>query len=86
MVVGKKFLGKWDKLIGKYCEETLKNADGYDLEHAFITYTSASPECVSVAKKYLEEKGFKNIHETHAGATITSHCGPNTLGILFIKA
>ena len=86
MIVGKKFLGKWEKLIGKYCEETLNAASGYDLEHAFVTYTSASQECVDVAKKYLEEKGFKNIHETHAGATITSHCGPNTLGILFIKA
>ncbi|MBQ7579651.1 MAG: DegV family protein [Clostridia bacterium] len=86
MIVGKKFLGKWDKLIGKYCEETLKNANGYDLSHAFITYTTASPECAMVARKALEEKGFKNIHETHAGATITSHCGPNTLGILFIKA
>jgi len=85
MIVGKKFLGKWDKLIGKYCEETLKAASSYDLEHAFITYTSASPECVMVARKALEAKGFKNIHETHASATITSHCGPNTLGILFIK-
>ena len=86
MVVGKKFLGRWDKLIGKYCEETLNAAPECDLAHAFITYTSASPECVEVARKYLEEKGFKNIHKTHAGATITSHCGPNTLGILFIKA
>ena len=33
----------------------------------------------------LEERGFKNIHITRAGATITSHCGEDCLGILYLN-
>ena len=45
----------------------------------------ATPEMVAVAINALKERGFKTIYETTAGATITSHCGPQTLGILFIN-
>ena len=37
------------------------------------------------AREVLEENGFTNIIETTAGATITSHCGPGTLGVLYIN-
>ncbi|MBQ7453012.1 MAG: DegV family protein [Clostridia bacterium] len=86
MRVGKKFVGKFDKLIGKYCQETLSKAPAYDTSHAFVTYTTATEEAVNTAKESLEKAGFKNIHITNAGGTISSHCGPNTLGILFITA
>ena len=56
-----------------------------DLSIAFVTHTVADEQMVSAAKKDLKEKGFKTIYETTAGATITSHCGPKTLGILYIN-
>ena len=34
--------------------------------------------------KRLVEKGFENIYDTYAGGTVSSHCGPNTIGVLFI--
>jgi fatty acid-binding protein DegV len=37
------------------------------------------------ARIALTNRGFKNIYETRAGATISSHCGERTLGILFIN-
>jgi hypothetical protein len=40
---------------------------------------------VEAAKKALQEGGFKNIYETTAGGTITSHCGEFTLGILYLN-
>lgn len=85
MIVGKKYMGKLDGAIKKYCDDILASCPNVDLEYAFVTYSSATPERVEIARKALQSKGFKNILETTANATVTSHCGPNTLGILFIK-
>lgn len=83
--VNKKYLGKLDKVIKKYCADIIAASGEVDTKHAFITYTTATDEMVSVARDALTERGFENIHETRAGCTVSSHCGPYTLGILFIR-
>lgn len=85
MTADKKYRGNMEKVVSKYCEETLYEFDTPDLERVFITYTTATPEMVESAKKALTDAGFKNIYETHAGCTIASHCGGNTLGILYFN-
>lgn len=85
MQVGKKYVGKFDSCVEKYCEDTLNSFDNLDLNHAFVTYTTAYSQVIDFAKNALIKKGFKNVHITKAGATISSHCGPNTLGILFME-
>ena len=85
MRVGKKFMGKLDGAVKKYCDDILKNNPDVDLDHAFVTYSSATPERIATAKQALIDRGFKNIYETTANATVSSHCGPNTIGILFIR-
>ena len=85
MSADKKYRGNMEKVVAKYCEETLYEFDTPDLERVFITYTTATPEMVDAAKKALTDAGFKNIYETHAGCTIASHCGGNTLGILYFN-
>ena len=85
LTVGKKFIGKIDKVIKKYCDDILANNPNVDLDHAFVTYSSASPEMIETARSALQQKGFKHIYTTTANATVSCHCGPNTLGILFIK-
>lgn len=85
MGVHKKYMGKMEKVIANYCKDTLAEFNTPDLKTAFVTYTTASPEMIETAKKALKERGFENIYETRAGATITSHCGENTLGILYIN-
>lgn len=84
MKSAKKYRGNMDKVIGEYCADVLKEHAEPDLSVGFVTYTSATPEMVEKAKQALQARGFENIYETHAGATITSHCGEHTLGILFI--
>ncbi|MBQ8468446.1 MAG: DegV family protein [Clostridia bacterium] len=84
MKPAKKYRGHMHKVIEAYCKDTLEEHSNPDLSVGFITYTSATPEMIETARKALNEKGFENIYETHAGATITSHCGEHTLGILFI--
>ena len=85
MGADKKYRGKMDMVVSKYCQETLDEFHTPDLDKVFITYTTATPEMVEAAKAVLKERGFKNIYETHAGGTIASHCGGNTLGILYFN-
>lgn len=85
MGADKKYRGNMEKVVAKYCEETLNEFDTPDLNNVFVTYTTATPEMVAAAKQALTDRGFKNIYETHAGCTIASHCGGNTLGILYFN-
>lgn len=81
----KKYRGKMEKVVTEYCNDTLKEFNNYDKSIAFVTHTTATPEMVEIAKSKLKEAGFENIYETIAGGTITSHCGENTLGILYFN-
>ncbi len=85
MISSKKYLGKMEKVIEKYCKDVITENQNPDKKYAFITYTTATEEMVNIAKNALQNAGFETIYETTAGATITSHCGENTLGILFLN-
>ena len=85
ITVCKKFIGKIDKVVKKYCDDIIAKNPDVDLDHAFVTYSSATPEMVSTATEALKVRGFKNIYITTANATVSCHCGPKTLGILFIN-
>ena len=56
-------------------------------DRVFITHSGCDDEVVNIVKKYLKDlHHFKNIYVTNAGGVISSHCGPGTLGVLFIAA
>lgn len=84
MVPGKKYRGNFDNCVDSYCKDTLAEFNNYDDSVAFFTYTSLEESTKEVVRNNLKQAGFKEIIETTAGATISSHCGPNTLGILFL--
>lgn len=81
----KKYRGAMEKVVAKYCQETLAEFSTPDVDKVFIIYTTASEEMLKAAKDALAEAGFKNIYEATAGCTIASHCGGNTLGILYFN-
>ncbi|MBQ7339709.1 MAG: DegV family protein [Clostridia bacterium] len=85
MISDKKYRGHMGSVIAKYCAETLAEFNTPDLDKVFITYTTATPEMLEAARKAVTEAGFKNIYETKAGGTIASHCGANTMGILYFN-
>ena len=85
MEPAKKYFGRKSQVVASYCKDTLEQFANPDLSIAFVTHTAATPEMVAVAIDALKQRGFKTIYETQAGATITSHCGPQTIGILFIN-
>ena len=85
MISAKKYRGPMDICTKNYCKDTLTQFNNPDKSEVFITYSSATPQMIEAAKSVLTEYGFTNIHETVAGATITSHCGEHTIGILYIN-
>ena len=85
MSPGKKYMGKQLGCVESYCKDTLAQFNNPDLSLVFLTHSMATPDMVEAAKKQLEERGFKRIIVTTAGATITSHCGPKCLGILYLN-
>ena len=85
MVVGKKYRGKYGKVLLQYMEDTLNKYDSIDADRAFVTHAGAQQEYVDAVYQALKAKNiFKEIHITRASCTISSHCGPNTLGVLFM--
>ena len=85
MKVGKKYRGTIDKVLPLYTADKLTGKK-MKKDLIFITHTGCSKEIVeSVRNKVKELYAFDEIVETVAGSTITSHCGQNTLGVLYIE-
>ncbi len=82
----KKYRGNMKSVVLSYVkdmEPELKNAKK---DRVFITHSGCKPGVVDTVKEYLESLGvFAEIQETRAGGVISSHCGPGTLGVLFIS-
>ena len=85
MIVGKKYMGNMTKVVDKYIDDLLDNNPNPILEHVFITHSSPMPEAEKILTEKLKNRGFKYIHNTLAGGTISSHCGPNCIGVLFLN-
>ena len=84
--VGKKYMGNMIGCIKKYAEDVLQESSTPDHTRVFITYSTATQEMLDAAKSVLDSYGkFKEIIFTQAGSVINSHCGQNTLGILYIN-
>lgn len=86
MSTGRKYVGKLDRAIMKYVEDQLKDRDDIILDRVFVTSTCADDTLPNkVAEYVMTLQPFREVHITRASCTIGSHCGPNTLGVLFIQ-
>lgn len=86
MVVGKKYRGKYDKCLANYVKDRLADREDLDDGTLFVTKTTVSDECYSAVMEAVGEYGkFQHLYETDAGCTVSCHCGPGTLGILFVR-
>lgn len=80
-----KYRGSFDKCVEKYVRDQLKDRKDLRGDRIFITHTHAAPEAVQVARETIEKYArYDEIIETLAGCTVSCHCGPGTLGVLFI--
>lgn len=79
----KKYRGVMKKWVPELIKDTLEENPNADKEIVFLTYSSAPEEVLEAAEKQLKDFGFRNVRRATAGATICTHCGPNTLGVLY---
>lgn len=86
LTVVKKHRGNYAKSLANYVKERLANRDDLDSKYLFVTHTPISDDCAKAVEAAVAEcADFQNIYWAKAGCTISCHCGPGTLGVLFAK-
>ena len=86
MIPGKKYRGSYEHYLKHYIKDILKENEDADYKRVFITHSPSEDGMTAYAADMLREYGhFREILETTAGCTVCVHCGPNTLGILFMR-
>ena len=75
-----------ERSLKTYVNDLAETYPHYDKTRCFITHSCCEPETVAKVRAQVEELfRFDEILETTAGCVVTSHCGKNTLGVLFIS-
>lgn len=86
MGVASKFLGKYHRCAKKYADWVKTQCTAPDRRRCFVTHTQMDETLVADVIEQVKSWGyFDEVLETTAGCTITTHCGPNTIGILYIN-
>lgn len=86
MDASKKYRGKLSKVITAYVKDMGEELKAARPDRVFITHSGCDREVVEAVRTYLENlEVFKEVLETRAGGVISCHCGPGTLGVLFIS-
>lgn len=86
MSVGKKYRGNFTKCLVSYVRERLEGREDVDRSAAFVVKTVVSDECYAAVMDAVRTYGhFEKVYEVTAGCTISCHCGPGTLGVMFAR-
>ena len=86
MGVVKKYRGSYAKCLANYVKDRLADREDIVRNELFLTYTPVDDDCLAAVKNAIEEHGhFSTVYETTAGCTVSCHCGPGTLGVLFVR-
>ena len=83
MSVGKKYRGVFDKILPDYIRDQLDGKD-FRTDRCIIVSAAVQPDTLAAVRAAVAQYGFGEILEARAGCTISSHCGPNTLGFIFL--
>lgn len=82
--LGKKYMGNLARSCAQYVKDIADEYKSYDESICFVTHSPTDQAIVDlVTEKVKEFFKFDEIFDTTAGSTVTSHCGPNTIGIIF---
>lgn len=84
MIVGQKARGKREKILETMLENAIKDKDNMDKKRIFVTHTEGLKDAMFLKKELETNLDVEEIIITDAGCVISSHCGPNTVGILYI--
>jgi len=86
MTVVKKYRGNYSKCLANYVKDRLADREDIQRDLLFVTQTKVSDECYEAVMNAVNTYGnFQQVLQTTAGCTISCHCGPGTLGVLFVR-
>ena len=86
MVVVKKYRGNYAKCLASYVKDRLADREDLTREILFVTHTPVTDACRDAVMEAVDQYGhFGVTYETSAGCTVSCHCGPGTLGVLFVR-
>ena len=86
MGVVKKYRGNYAKCLATYVKDRLANRDDIDKTTLFVTRTPVTDECLSAVQDAVAQyNDFQTTYWNEAGCTVSCHCGPGTLGVLFVR-
>ena len=86
MGVDKKYRCSFERAVVRYVNDKLADHDSLNLRRIFITDSGVNDEVFHAVKDaVLKNAPFAEVHHTRAGCTVSSHCGPNCIGILFYR-
>lgn len=84
--VVKKYRGNYSKCLSAYIKDRITNRDDLDRETLFVTRTRLTDECMkSISDTIQACADFENVYWTEAGCTVSCHCGPGTMGVIFVR-
>ena len=86
MLSTKKYRGKTTKCFAAYADDLLKGKDNIRQNLIFITHSGIDEDIIQLVQDKIRQwqPGVEHIYVTRAGGTISCHCGPGTLGILYM--
>ena len=87
MGVGKKYRGRYDKCLASYVKDKLQGQEDIDRSVLILVHTRIDDDaCMEAVRQQIAESGeFGSVYTAQAGCTISCHCGPNTLGVIFAR-
>lgn len=86
MRVGKKYRGVYRKCVYEYLNDQLSKLPDYETDLVYINHTIQDPAFLKELKDYVKEKtGCRELIEYPASSAISTHCGPNTFGMFFVR-
>ncbi len=86
MGVAKKYRGRMADVLLEYAAARLSNIGDVQFDRVFVTHSGCDQQIIdAVVEKVKSLAPFKEVLVTRAGCTVSTHCGPGTLGVLFIR-
>ena len=80
------YIGDYEKAVLRYARKEVRIAEKIDKKRVFITHAACSIKLISAVKKEITKKcGFEQIIVSNASATISSNCGADTIGVLWVR-
>ncbi len=86
MSVGKKYRGALEKVLQQYTQDKILGCKDLKTDRVFITHSGISQKRIALVQDVIKKNvSFKETYIMRAGSTISAHCGPNTLGVIFMS-